>query len=128
VRKRLKITGRPKINARGDISSFAEIHSVSELEPHLDPIDRFTSGGKTFGTNRPISLPVTVVWPDRLFTFIEPKLGIDVVVQDVNELRSAVLSELDLLWRQYAQAPNHDLDEEAQQVKNALLSRFGPIG
>lgn len=127
VRKRLKITGRPRVNARGDISSFAEIHSVAELEPHLEPIDRFETGGRLFGTNRPISLPISVIWPDRLFTFADPSLGIDVVVQDASELRDAVLSELDLVWRHYAQAQDDELDDEARQVKRALLSRFGPL-
>ena len=57
VRKRLRITGRPKFNARGDISSFENIDRIVEIEPHLKPIDRFTSGGKRFGTNRPVTIP-----------------------------------------------------------------------
>lgn len=127
VRKRLKISGRPNINARGDISSFAEIYNVVELEPNLKPIDRFTSGGKRFGTTRPISLPVTVLWADRLFSFADHRLGIDVVVENLSELRDGVLSELDLVWRQYAQADDDELDEEAVEVKRHLLSRFGPV-
>lgn len=127
VRKRLSFTGRPKINAKGDISSFEEIFKVAELEPHLEPIDRFKSRNILLGTNRPLSLPITVMWRERLFAFADPKLGIDVVVQDVTELRSAVLSELDMLWQQYALADDLDLDSEALQVKRALLSRFGLI-
>lgn len=127
VRKRLKISGRPKINARGDISSFDEIYSVVELEPNLQSIDRFTSGGKNFGTNRPISLPITVHWADRLFSFVDHRLGIDVVVDNVSELREGVLSELDLVWRQYAQADDDELDDEALEVKRHLLSRFGSL-
>lgn len=127
VRKRLQITGRPKFNARGDIGSFEEINSVQELEPHLDPIDRFKSDGRIFGTIKPISLPVTVLWEDRLFAFSDPRLGIDVVVQDLGELREAVLSELDVVWRHYALAPDTELDDEAQQLKRTLRARFGPL-
>lgn len=127
VRKRLQFTGRPKFNARGDISSFEEINSVQELEPHLKPIDRFKSNGRLLGTIRPISLPVTVIWEDRLFAFSDNRLGIDVVVQDLGELREAVLSELDVLWRHYALAPDADLDDEAQQLKRSLHTRFGPL-
>lgn len=127
VRRRLNFTGRPKINAKGDISSFTEIFSVSELEPHLKPIDRFESDGMTLGTNRPLTLPILVYWADRLFAFADAKLGLDVVVQDVNELRDAVLCELDLVWRQYALADDDDLDDEAQLVKRALRLRFGQI-
>lgn len=127
VRKRLKISGRPKTNARGDITSFGEIYSVVELEPHLQPIDRFTSGGKHFGATRPINLPVTVLWAERLFSFADHRLGIDVVVENLSELRPGVLSELELVWRQYAQADDDELDEEALEVKRHLLSRFGPL-
>lgn len=128
VRRRLKITGRPKFTARGDVSSFAEIQSVVELEPSLQPIDRFMSADKMLATNRPISLPVTVLWQDRLFAFFEPKLGIDVVVNDVSELREAVLTELDVLWRHYALAEDYELDEEARALKASLESRFGLAG
>lgn len=127
VRRRLKIIGRPRINARGDISSFDEIYRVVELEPHLQPIDRFISGGKRLGTNKPISLPITVHWSDRLFGFVDRRLGIDIVVDSISELREGVLLELDLLWRQYAQADDDRLDDEALEVKRHLLSRFGPL-
>jgi hypothetical protein len=127
VRKRLKISGRPKINARGDVSSFDEIYSVVELEPHLESIDRFESEGKRYGTNRPLSLPVTVHWADRLFGFADAKLGIDVVVSDITKLRSEILSEIEMIWRQYAQADDHELDEDALNVKHSLLSRFGSL-
>jgi hypothetical protein len=127
VRKRLSFTGRPKVNAKGDISGFDEIFSVTELEPHLEPIDRFESDGSLIGTNRPLSMPITVLWPERLFAFVDIRLGLDVVVQDVKELRKAVLSELDLVWSQYAAADDDKLDDEAQSVKRVLLLRFGPI-
>ncbi|GBQ91279.1 hypothetical protein [Gluconobacter albidus] len=127
VRKRLKISGRPKTNARGDISSFDEIYNIVELEPHLQSIDHFTSGGTVFWTNRPISLPVTVYWVDRLFGFTDSQLGIDVVVDNLSELRVGVMSELDLVWRQYAQADDDELDDEAVEVKRHLLSRFRSI-
>lgn len=124
VRKRLRFTGRPKLNPRGDISSFSEIYSVSELEPNIDAIDTFDCDGVKVTTAKSLSLPVTVLWPERLFTFIDTKLGIDVVVQDVNELRDSVLSELNFVWLHYALANDEDLDEDAQQVKRNLLQRF----
>lgn len=127
VRKRLKFIGRPRFNGRGDVSSFERIDTVEELEPALEPIDRFKSGKRTFGTNRPLSIPVTVFWDDRLFSFIDPKLGIDVVANSPTELREAVLVELDVLWRHYAMARDGELDSEAQDVAASLRSRFGPI-
>lgn len=124
VRKRLKVVGRPIFNARGDISSFAEIYRIVELEPNIEPIAEFISGGKHYRANRPISLPVTVHWADRLFGFTDRRLGVDVVVEHLSQLRDDVLSELELLWRQYAQAEDAELDEEALEVKRHLRLRF----
>ena len=127
VRKRLQITGRPKFNKRGDISTFQPIETITETEPHLEPIDRFKSNGRLLATNRPVTLPITVFWEDRLFSVRDPQLGIDVVTQGMNELRDAVLSELDFLWRHYAAANDRELDQEALAVAIALRSRFGAI-
>lgn len=127
VRKRLSITGKPKFNNRGDISSFQEIETITEIEPHLDPIDRFKSDRRLWGTNKPVSLPITVYWADRLFGIKDETLGIDVVSHDLGELREAVLSELDFNWRHYAMAEDSDLDDEARMVAVTLRSRFGPL-
>ena len=125
VRKRLKILGKPSINQRGDISSFSDIQSVVELEPHLNSIADFVADQLKMSTSRPLTLPVTVYWADRLFGFIDDRLGIDIVVDDLVDLRDAVLSELAFVWKQYAQADDQELDEQARQVKRNLLSRFG---
>jgi hypothetical protein len=67
---------------------------------------------------------VTVEWEERLFTYQERSLGIDAFASSYDELRQSVLDELNVLWRNYALAPDSELDEEAQSVKAALLSRF----
>lgn len=127
VRKRLSITGKPKFNSRGDISSFKRIETIKEVEPHLPPIDRFVANGRLFGTNRPVSLPVTVYWAERLFGVKDENLGIDVLTSELDELREHVISELSFNWTQYAMAADEDLDEEAQLVAASLRSRFGPL-
>lgn len=124
VRRRLKFTGRPKINQRGDVGSFKEIFTVTELEPTLEPIEKFRAGLLTIRAIRPLSIPVTVDWQDRVFTFKESALGIDVFSLTYSELRQCVLEELQILWLHYAIAPDDDLDEEALAVKSTLLSRF----
>lgn len=127
VRKRLSITGKPKFNNRGDISSFQEIETITEIEPHLAPIDRFKSADHLWGTNKPVSLPITVYWGDRLFGISDENLGIDVVAHELSELRDAVLSELDFNWRHYAMADDSELDDDALSVAVALRSRFGRL-
>lgn len=127
VRKRLIISGKPRFNNRGDISSFQEIETITETEPHLEPIDRFKSGGRLWGTIKPVTLPITVYWADRMFAVRDSKLGIDVVAHEIGELRDGVLTELDFVWRHYAEADDRDLDEDARRVAAALRSRFGTL-
>ncbi|WBO58613.1 MULTISPECIES: hypothetical protein [unclassified Acidocella] len=127
VRKRLKITGRPKINQKGDIASFKEVYSVTELEPTLEAISSFQSGSQTIQANRTLSIPVTLNWKDKIFSFQDSLLGIDAFALTYDKLRESVLEELDILWRHYALAPDDELDAEAQSVKVALLSRFKVI-
>jgi hypothetical protein len=127
VRKRLKITGRPKIDQKGDVSSFKEIYAVTELEPTLESIETFKAGPQTVRAGRPLSIPVTVNWKDKVFTFQDSVLGIDAFALAYDKLRSSVLEELDVLWRHYALAPDEDLDVEAQSVKAALLLRFRAV-
>lgn len=127
VRRRVKLVGKPKFNQRGDISSLKQINIAVELEPTLEPIEEFTAGGDVIRATRPLSIPVMVDWQDKLFIFQDETLGVDVFAQSYRELRECVLSELNLLWRQYAMAPDEDLDTEALNVKRALLSRFGVV-
>lgn len=127
VRKRLRFTGRPKINQKGDVSSFKQIDAVTEIEPSLSPIEEFTVDNYAIRAVRPLSIPVTVEWEERLFIFQERSLGIDAFASSYGELRQSILDELNVLWRNYALARDSELDEEAQLVKTALLSRFKVI-
>ncbi|HSX55806.1 MAG TPA: hypothetical protein VLG14_10940, partial [Sphingomonas sp.] len=124
VRKRLRIVGEPSVNARGDITGFQEVYSISEIEPSLPPIDRFEVDGNRVATNRPLHMPVTFDYEDRLFIFQDSALGIDVFAEQYEDLRSSVLSELSDLWRVYAEAEDRELAPDALEVKRHLRARF----
>lgn len=123
-RRRLQLVGKPKFSQRGDITSFQELRFVVELEPTLDSISEFQSNDRSIRAVRPLSIPVTVDWKDRMFTFNDKELGLNAYSSSYNEMRAAILEDLDVIWRQYALAPIEDLDAEAQLVKKNLLERF----
>ena len=124
VRRRLRFSGRPVINQKGDVSSFTDLHNVSELEATLEPIEEFKAGAISIAAIRPLSIPITVSWKERLFIFQDKNLGIDAFSPSYSGIRDSIIEDLDILWRHYALAPDDDLDFEAQSVKSALLSRF----
>jgi len=112
------------VNEVGDIAGFERISSLTELESTLKPIDHFESAGKHIEAVRPLAIPVTLEFEERLFCFQNPSLGIDTFSDSYESLRDLILEELDMLWRQYATAPDKELDADALEVKAALHARF----
>ena len=126
-RERLRLHGRPKLNNAGDITSFAELTSIGEVESRLAPIVEFSSGGQRVGSNRSLSIPATFDFESRLFVFSDPALGIDAYSDQYEGLRDVVREELDVVWRNYALAADSELAPDALLLKKALLSRFKVI-
>lgn len=124
VRQRVRLYGTPKLNNAGDITTFEDIITISELEPKLDPITEFMSDGKRVNTSRPLSLPVTFDFDSRLFVFSDQALGIDAYSEKYELLRDIVLEELDVVWRNYAVVPDRELANDAVALKIALNARF----
>jgi|GEM_PF-6896304 len=124
VRKRLKFSGLPKVNQKGDINSFKQIVNVTEIEPSLPPIDEFKVDNYTIKAVRAFSIPVTVDWDERLFIFQDTSIGVDAYATSYGELRQSIVDELSMLWRNYALAKDSELDNESRIVKHALHSRF----
>lgn len=124
VRRRIRVLGDPAVNQIGDVTGFRRISTLSEVEPTLAPISEFMVGNISVKTNRPLAIPVTLEFEDRLFVFHEQSLGIDVFSETYEGIRQAILSELQMLWLNYARAPDGELASDALLVKNALNSRF----
>jgi hypothetical protein len=124
VRQRVRLFGKPKLNNVGDITSFENLISISEIEGRIDPISKFKSGRQILHTNRPLSLPISFEFDTRLFTFRDNVLGIDAFSEQYDSIREIVLEELDILWRNYALAPQGELALDARALKSALTTRF----
>ena len=127
ARRKLTISGIPSINNAGDVTGFEKINSISEAEGSLAAIDRIESDEIHIATNRPIRILATYDLEDKLFIYQDPTLGIDAWSERFNELRKSVIEEIDMLWQNYAQADENELDEEATAVRRSLLSRFKAV-
>lgn len=101
-RERLRLYGRPKLNNAGDITSFADLTSIGEVESRLAPIAEFRSGGQRIGSDKPLSIPATFDYESRLFVFSDPALGIDAYSEHYEGLRDVVLSP----WTPKRSGPN----------------------
>lgn len=123
-RKRIAIVGVPERSSTGDVSGFLRLDMLSELEPTLPEISFFQFNDRKITTNKPLKLPVSYDFTNRIFTLQDKNLGIDSFSESYREMRSTVLEELVFLWESYALAKDEELDDEALELKKSLLERF----
>ncbi len=126
-RKRIFIKGQPSVNAAGYLIGFDEIDSIGEFGPTAYPLFEFMSDGKRIATEKPIHVAASYEYEDRLFVFQDASLGVDAWAESYEDLLQSVLDELDVLWRNYALAPDEDLAADAIEIKRTLNGRFKVI-
>lgn len=125
VRKRVRLTGIPSLNAAGDVTGFKELHEITEIEPTVQPIIFIDiSGGGRLRADPPLGIRVSYDLQDRLFRFSDENLCIDAFSDTLQGIEAAVREEIDVIWRQYAGAPESDLDDEAIRLADTLRGRF----
>ena len=120
ARRRLILKGDPTINASGDVSGIENLSTVREVESVLVPIEAFESEGSTVALHRPMKIFATFEADDNLFVYQNERLGIDAFSETYDDLRSSVLDELKMLWRNFAVAQPEDLASDALLLREAL--------
>ncbi|MBA3053644.1 MAG: hypothetical protein FP826_01610 [Sphingomonadales bacterium] len=127
VRKRVRLTGIPSANTAGDVTGFKSLQEIAELEPTIPRIEEIVVGRQRLRADPPLSIRATYDLEDRLFRFSDDKLSIDACAETLDGLKAAILEEVDVLWRQYADAPDNELAEDALVLAGSLRDRFRVI-
>lgn len=127
VRKNISIFGEAIHNSSGKIKEFKKVEKISELEATLDPIEFFYCGGVKIKANMAIRPRISYVIDDGLFYFHDEHLDIDVYSESYQDIRSCIIDELQMLWVNYAMAPDSELADDAIVLKNELISRFSVL-
>ncbi len=125
VRKRVRVVGDPNYDQKGDITSFSDIKLLGEIEPSLPAIKSFYIDKEEIFFNKPLSIPVEFDWQNRIFVYSDEELGIDVISSSYEKIRDEILSDLKILWLEYAMAEDEALDKDAIGLKKKLLNRLG---
>ena len=63
----------------------------------------------------------------QLLCIEKADLGIDVFATTREALLTELQEQISMLWQEYAQAPDDELDAPARVLKHALLARFGEV-
>ena len=127
ARRRVSLHGDPLLNTSGDISGFKNIVRLMEIDPSMEPLTSFESGGNRVMTSLPLALPLSFDFDNSIFQMQESSLGIDIMVENYENIRAELVEELDMVWRNYALAPDAELDIDAIEVKKALRQRFRKV-
>lgn len=123
-RKRIAVVGIPTINNAKDVTGFAKIDSISELEHVIEEISHVKVDNGAIYPVKPYKINATYDCSSQLFFFQDSAIGIDSYSETYNELRQQVLDEISFMWLNYAMEDDEVLDEEAFLIKTALLDRF----
>lgn len=124
VRRRLRLSGMPELSGAGDVIAFSKLESITEVEPLLPKIESFKAGATEIRSVRPYAYLVGYDVDSGLFFVRDPEVGIDVFSDDLDVIEREVRSDLDVLWRNYAQASENELTPEAQALRRNLRARF----
>jgi hypothetical protein len=63
----------------------------------------------------------------QYFCLVDPQLGVDVFAETRQKLLMELEAQMAMLWREYAQAPDEELDAVAMRLKAKLRAIFTEV-
>jgi hypothetical protein len=121
----IRVTGIVIVDDQGRPERIVDVHDIQELDLSPLSLDRFASGGKVIPFLDTLELSIG---HDEHYQSLRVKcedLDIDLEATTREELMESLLIELDVIWHNYAKAPDDRLTPGAQALKRALLSKVG---
>jgi hypothetical protein len=123
-RELIQVRGQVERDDDGNPKEITDVNEIFDID--LDPIavHEFFSGNRRLVAATAISAAPQLDETQQFYSIQIPVFGIEAFAETRDELIHSIASELDVLWRHYAQAPDNDLTDEAIALKKALLSAF----
>lgn len=127
-RSRIQLTGRVSRDNDEELKSMFALEAIGPLDLSPWELSEIESEGTRLRLKKPIRLTPRIDEDNPRFLIVEePDLGIDVFAGTVNELLDEVSSDLVILWRQIAQAPDEVLAPKALRLKKHLRAMVEEI-
>lgn len=120
----IQVTGRVLLDEQGNLKQIIDVTDIRDLDLSALVLDEFHCKGATFKATPSLLLEPTLDESKQLLCIEYGDLGLDVYATTRELLLTELRDQLAMLWLEYAQAPDDELDAHAQKLKQALRARF----
>lgn len=123
----IQVTGRVLLDEQGSPKQIIDVTDIRDLD--LSPLEVSTvrHGTLTLKFSPPLALQPTLDESKQLQCIESVELGIHVFAPTRDALLTELNEHLAMLWTEYAQAADVDLDAPARQLKQTLLARMSEV-
>lgn len=120
----IQVTGRVLLDEQGTPKTIIDVTDIRDLDLSLLVIDTVRHGSLFLKASPALTFEPALDDSKQLLCIEQAELGIDVYATTREALLAGLHEQLAMLWQEYAQASDEELDASARQLKQALLSRF----
>ena len=123
----IQVTGRVLLDEQGSPKQIIDVTDIRDLD--LSPLEVSTvrHGALNLRLSPPLTLQPTLDESKQLQCLESAELGIDVFAPTRDALLTELHEHLVMLWIEYAQVPDSELDAPARQLKLTLLARMSEV-
>lgn len=120
----IQVTGRVLLDEQGIPKQIIDVTDIRDLDLSALTLDTVRHAGLTLKLAPALTLEPGLDESKQLLCIEHLELGIDVYAPTRELLLAELHEQLAMLWNEYAQASDDDLDTAARQLKATLLARM----
>lgn len=120
----IQVTGRVVLDDQGEPKQIIDVTDIRDLDTSPLTVTGIKKGQFSLTAKLPLTLDVEMDETKQLLISEHPALGICVFAPTREGLLLELQDQLEMLWVEYALAPDEILDEPAKQMKQAILAQF----
>lgn len=123
----IQVTGRVLLDEQGSPKQIIDVTDIRDLDLSAFMFDTVRHGTLTLKAMPTLILEPALDDSKQLLCIERDELGIDIYAPTRETLLLELHEQLAMLWQEYAQAPDEELDATARRLKQALLTRFSEV-
>ncbi|TBR13230.1 MAG: hypothetical protein EPO43_11380 [Rugosibacter sp.] len=120
----IQVTGRVLLDDQGAPKQIIDVTDIRDLDLSTLALDTVRHSGLTLKAAPTLSFEPTLDESKQLLCIEHGELGVAVYAPTRETLLAELHGQLAMLWREYAQASDDELDAPARLLKQALRTRF----
>ena len=123
----IQVTGRVLLDDEGAPRQIIDVTDIRDLDLSPLTLNTIHYGDLRIQASPPLSVEPALDDTQQLLCVEHGDLGIDVFASSRELLMVELNEQLAMLWREYALAPDTELDDKAKVLRQALLARFAEV-